>query len=133
VQGQLKAANAKLAEAEQKQRELEMAKVLLGKLEPDVVPVLEASARAGKPAAKGAALATIGVIGQVVHGPKHEAALNAYDRALVADKENCAAMLGLALSGDTKGLTPAAECQALVPVAASSNEAKAAAPAADKK
>jgi hypothetical protein len=134
AQVQVKEAAARLSEAEQKQRDMEITKVLLAQLEPEVVPVLEAGARTGKPAARAAALAAIGVIGQAVHGVKHEPALNAYDRALVADKDNCAAALGMQLSGE-KTLEIAPECAARLPGAASAAPAgvQAPGPAADAK
>jgi hypothetical protein len=125
AQAQLKTVSARATELEQKARELDTARALLGKLEPDVVPALEAAGKGGKPAARGAALATAGIIGQIVHGPKHEAALSALDRALAADKESCAAALARNQAGDKKlDVTP--ECQAILPAVAA---APAAAPA----
>jgi hypothetical protein len=134
AQTQLRTANARVTELEQKARELDTARALLGKLEPDVVPALEAAGKGGKPAARGAALATAGIIGQIVHGSKHEAALSALDRALAADKESCAAALARNRAGD-KQLDVTPECQAILPVAAAAAPkpaAPAAAPAAAK-
>jgi hypothetical protein len=111
---QIKILTAKASESEQKARELDVAKALLAKLEPEVVPALEASSKTGKPSTRAAALATIGIIGQLVHGPKHEAALNAFDRALLADKDNCPAALAMKLSGE-KDLEVSPECQGLLP------------------
>ncbi len=128
AQAQIKVLSAKVAEAEQKARELDFTRALLEKLEPEVAPVLEAGSRAGKPSNRSAALATLGIIAQVVHGPKHEAALTALDRALVADKDNCAAAVALKRSGE-KDLELAPDCQSLMPADAKAADAKPAAPA----
>src|SRR5204862_6976961 len=61
AQAQVKVTATKAAEAEQKARELDLAKALLEKLEPEVVPMLEAGGKTGKPATRAAALATIGI------------------------------------------------------------------------
>jgi membrane-associated protease RseP (regulator of RpoE activity) len=129
AQAQIKIATNRATEAEQK---LELTKNLLAKLEPEVAPVLEAGGRTGKPSTRAASLATLGLIGQIVHGPKHEAALNALDRAMVADKDNCPAVVALKLSGE-KDIEVSAECQSLMPaVAAAPAKPATAAPAAAK-
>ena len=129
VQEQLKASSARIAELEQKQREGETLKILLGKLEPQIAPVLEAAAnaRAAKPEARGAALTAIGLIGIAAHGQNHDPSLGALVRALAIDKNNCVA--GLAINqGGGKPIDVTPECQALLPAAAP--DASKAAPAA---
>ncbi len=130
MQDDLKAANAKAAELEAKQRESETMKALLAKIEPQVAPVLEAAGKAGKPDVRAAALAGLGLIGQIAHGANHEAALGALDRALAVDKSNCVAGLAVNLSS-TKKVEVGADCQALLPApAANANPAADAKPAA---
>lgn len=116
MQDDLKAANAKAAELGEKQRESDTIKALLGKIEPQVAPVLEAAGKAGKPDVRAAALAGLGLIGQMAHGANNEAALGALDRALAVDKGNCVAGLAVNLSS-TKKVEVAADCQALLPAA----------------
>lgn len=133
LQDDLKAANAKAAALEAKQRESDAIKALLAKIEPQVAPVLEAAGKAGKPDARAAALAGVGLIGQMAHGANHEAALGALDRALAVDKGNCVAGLAVNLSS-TKKVDVAADCQALLPAPAAdakpaANAKPAAAPA----
>lgn len=128
AQAQIKTATARAAEAEQKLQPLLVARAQLEKIEADVAPALEAAGKSGKPNTRAAALAALGVIGQVVHGVKHEAALSAYDRALAADKENCAAQVGVNLSGE-KTVELSEACKGMMP-AAEAKPAAAAAPAA---
>jgi hypothetical protein len=127
MQDDLKAANAKAAELEAKQRESDTIKALLANIEPQVAPVLEAAGKAGKPDVRAAALAGLGLIGQIAHGANHEAALGALDRALAVDKGNCIAGLAVNLSS-TKKVEVAADCQALLPAPAADVK-----PAADAK
>ena len=127
LQDDLKAANAKAAELGGKQRESDTIKALLAKIEPQLAPVLEAAGKAGKPDVRAAALAGLGLIGQIAHGANHEAALGALDRALAVDKGNCVAGLAVNLSS-TKKVEVAADCQALLPVPAANAK-----PAADAK
>lgn len=137
LQDEAKAASSKSAELEQKLGEVDKLKTLLSKVEPQLVPVLEAAAKAGKADARAASLAGLGLIGQIAHGAGNEAALALHDRVLAIDKGNCVASLAVNLGGVKKiEVTP--ECQALLPAAAA-NEAKpassavpAAAPAAGK-
>ena len=131
IQDELKAANAKVAALEGKQREADNLKALLAKIEPQVAPVLEAAAKAGKPESRAAALTGIGLIRQIAHGANHDAALGALGRALALDKGNCVAGLAVNLGGAMK-VEVAPDCQALLPAA----DAKPAAdtkPAADAK
>jgi len=114
MQDDLKTANAKAAELGGKQRESDTIKALLAKIEPQLAPVLEAAGKAGKPDVRAAALAGLGLIGQIAHGANHEAALGALDRALAVDKSNCVAGLAVNLSS-TKKVEVAADCQALLP------------------
>ena len=135
MQDDLKAANAKAAELGEKQRESDTIKALLAKIEPQVAPVLEAAGKAGKPDVRAAALAGLGLIGQIAHGANHEAALSALDRALAVDKGSCVAGLAVNLSS-TKKVEVAAACQALLPAPAAdakpaANAKPAAAPAGD--
>lgn len=129
MQDELKAANAKAAELEGKQRETDRFKALLAKIEPEVAPILEAAGKAGKPDVRTAALAGLGLIGQIAHGANHEAALGALDRALALDKGHCVAGLAVNL-GSTRKVDVAPDCQALLPGPATTAEAK---PAADAK
>lgn len=139
LQNEVKAAYAKSAGLEQKLAEANKMKTLLGKVEPQLAAILEAagSAKASKPEARAASLASLGLIGQIAHGTNNEAALVVLDRALVIDKSNCVAGLAVNLGGVKKiEVTP--ECQALLPVAGALSEAKpaggttpAAAPAGD--
>lgn len=129
----LKAATTKIAALEQERAEAAKLKVLLATVEPQVAPILEAASRAktGKPDARAAGLVGLGLIGQVAHGTKHEAALATLDRALAIDGANCAAGLAVNLGGAKKvDVTP--DCAALLPapVAAPAAAAPAAAPAA---
>jgi hypothetical protein len=128
TQAQLKATNAKVAELEAKQREAEDLKVLLAKLESQIIPVLEAAGKAGKPEARAAAVAGVGLIGQMAHGVNYDPAVGALVRALSIDKSNCVASLAVSLAG-AKTIEIAPDCQALLPGAAAA-EAK---PAADTK
>ena len=114
MQDELKAVNARAAEIEGKQRETDNMKALLAKLEPQIAPVLEAAGKAGKPDVRAAALAGVGLIGQIAHGANHEAALGALDRALALDKGNCVAGLAVNFSS-VKRVEVAADCQALLP------------------
>ena len=138
MQDDLKAASAKAAELEAKQRESDTIKALLAKIEPQVAPVLEAAAKTGKPEVKSAALTGLGLIGQAAHGANHDASLGVLVRALALDKGNCAAALAINLIG-TKTVEVPANCQGLIPGPAPAAEAKpgaeakpAAAPAAGK-
>lgn len=126
MQDELKSANAKAAELEGKQRESDIIRALLGKIEPQVAPVLEAAGKTGRPDARAAALAGLGLIGQIAHGANHEAALGALDRALAVDKGNCVAGLAVNLSSSKK-IEVAADCQSLLPAPAAAD----AKPAAD--
>lgn len=127
MQEQIKAATAKAAELELKQREPENMKALLAKVEPQVVPILEAAAAAktSKPETRVATLTAIGLIGQIAHGANHDASLGVLLRALAIDKTNCVAGLALNLGG-AKSIEVAPECQSLLPAPAA--EAK---PASD--
>jgi hypothetical protein len=128
----LKAANAKIATLEQERAEAEKLKALLASVEPQLAPVLEAASRAktGKPDARAAGLVGLGLIAQVAHGAKHEAALANLDRALAIDSANCAAGLAINLGG-AKKVDLAPECAALLPAApAAAAPAPAPAPAA---
>ena len=127
MQDELKAANAKATGLEQKQREADSLKALLAKLEPQLAPLLEAGGKAGKPDARAAALAGIGLIRQIAHGANDDAALGVLVRALAIDKANCIAGLALNLGGN-KTIEVAPDCQGLLPAPAA--EAK---PAADAK
>jgi len=139
LQNEVKAANAKSAELAQQLGEAQAMKVLLGKVQPQLSAILEAAgnAKAGKPEARAAALAGLGVIGQITHGAGNAGALALLDRALVIDKGNCVAGLAVNLGGVKKiDVTP--DCQAFLPVAGPASEAKpasgatpAAAPAGD--
>lgn len=129
MQDDLKAANAKVAELEGKQRESDTFKALLAKIEPQVAPVLEAAGKAGKPDVRAAALAGLGLIGQIVHGTNHEAALGALERTLALDKGNCVAGLAVNLSS-TKKIEVAADCQALLAAPAAAAKPADAKPAA---
>ena len=84
LQDELNAANTKSAALEQ-QHEADKLKTLLAKMEPQLAGVLEAvvNAKASKPEARAAALTSLGVIGQIVHGPNNEAALGALDLSLI--------------------------------------------------
>jgi hypothetical protein len=125
LQDELAAANAKVAALEGTQRETDSLKTLLARIEPQVAPVLEAAAKAGKPESRAAALTGIGLIRQIAHGANQDAALGALGRALALDKGNCVAGLAVNLGGAMK-VEVAPDCQALLPAA----EAK---PAADAK
>ncbi len=114
MQDELKAVNARAAEREGKQRETENMQALLAKLEPQIAPILEAAGKAGKPEVRAAALAGVGLIGQLAHGANHEAALGALDRALALDKDNCVAGLATNLSS-TRKVEVAPDCKALLP------------------
>lgn len=134
----LKAATTKLAALEQERAEAEKLKLLLASVEPQLAPILEAASRAkaGKPDVRAAGLVGLGLIGQVAHGTKHEAALATLDRALAIDAANCAAGLAVNLGGAKKvDVTP--ECAALLPAApaapAAASAAKDAKPAAEAK
>ena len=127
MQDELAAANARAADLERKQRETDSMKALLAKIEPQIAPVLEAAGKAGKPDARAAALAGVGLIGQITHGANHEAALAALDRSLSIDKASCVAGLAINLSG-TKKVEVGVDCQAMLP-----GPAPAAKPAADAK
>jgi hypothetical protein len=132
LQDELNAAKTKSAALEQQQQhEADNLKTLLAKMEPQLAGVLEAvvNAKASKPEARAAALTSLGVIGQIAHGPNNEAALGALDRALGIDKANCVAGLAVNLGG-AKKIEVAPDCQALLPGAAAASEAK---PAAEAK
>ncbi len=121
-QDDLKAASVKAVDLEQKQRYYENLKALLGKVEPQIVPMLENAAKTAKGDARVAALAGAGVIGQITHGPSYEAALAALNRALALDKNNCVAGLAINMSGLNK-VEVGPDCQALLPAPAAA-EAK---------
>ena len=129
MQDELKAVNARAAQLEGKQRETDNMKALLAKLEPQIARVLEAAGKAGKPDVRAAALAGVGLIGQIAHGANHEAALGALDRALALDKGNCVAGLATNLSS-TKKVEVASDCKALLPGPAAAAAPKPAADAA---
>lgn len=114
----LKAAAAKIAALEQERAEAAKLTILLASVEPQLAPVLEAASRvkAGKPEARAAGLVGLGLIGQIAHGMKHEAALATLERALQIDGANCAAGLGINLAGIRK-VEVSAECAALLPAA----------------
>jgi hypothetical protein len=128
LQDELKAAGGKLAALEQQQNDADKLKTLLAKVEPQVAVALEAvaGAKSSKPDARAAALAGLGVIGQIARGSKNEAALANLDRALVVDKANCVASLAVNLGG-AKKIEVAPDCQALLPSAPAASEAKPAA------
>ena len=130
LQDELNAAKTKFAALEQ-QHEADKLKTLLAKMEPQLAGVLEAvvNAKASKPEARAAALTSLGVIGQIAHGPNNEATLGALDRALGIDQANCVAGLAVNLGG-AKKIEVAPDCQALLPGAAAASEAK---PAAEAK
>ena len=125
LQNEVKAASAKSAELEQKMIEAEAMKILLGKVEPQLTTILEAAgnAKAGKPEARAAALAGLGVIGQITRGADSAGALALLDRALVIDKGNCVAGLAVNLGG-VKKIDVTSDCQALLPAAGPVGEAK---------
>lgn len=133
MQEQIKAATARAAELEMKQREPENMKALLAKVEPQVVPILEAaaSAKTAKPETRVATLTAIGLIGQIAHGSNHDASLGVLLRALAIDKTNCVAGLALNLGG-AKSIEVAPECKSLLPAPAAEPKppSDAAAPAA---
>jgi hypothetical protein len=131
LQDDLKAAAAKVAALEQQQNDADKLKILLSKVEPQIAAALEAVAGAknSKPEARAAALAGLGVIGQIARGSNNEAALAILDRALLADKTSCVAGLAANLGGVKKiEVTP--DCQSLLPAAPAASEAK---PAAEAK
>jgi hypothetical protein len=132
AQTKLVAANARLAELEKKQRESDSLKTLLGSVEPQIAPALEAAGRAGKPNTRAAALAGLGLIGQVVHGANNDIAVSNLERALALDKTNCPAGLGVNLSGLKKVELPP-ECQAFLPVATTDGKPEAKPAAGDAK
>ena len=125
MQDDLKAANAKAAELEGKQRESDTLKALLGKIEPQVAPILEAAARTGKPEARSAALTGLGLIGQAAHGANHDASLGVLVRALALDKGNCVAALAINLIGNQTVEVPS-KCEGLLPGPAPTDAAKSA-------
>lgn len=129
LQDELKAASAKAADLEQKQRQAEAMKTLLAKVEPQVVAALEAAGKAGKPDARAAALVGAGLVGQIANGTAHAPALAALNRALAIDKANCIAGLAVNMSGTNK-VEVSPDCQSLLPAPAPAAEAK---PAADAK
>jgi ABC-type transporter Mla subunit MlaD len=131
LQDDLKAAGEKLAALQQQQNDADKLKTLLTKVEPQIAAALEAAAGAktSKPDARAAALAGMGVIGQIARGANNEAALASLDRALVIDKANCVAGLAVNLGG-AKKIEVAPDCQALLPSAPAASEAK---PAAEAK
>lgn len=138
VQGDLKAANDKIAELQQERAKADRLRLLLAQVEPQLDAWLEAAAqtKGAKPEARAAALTIVGLIGQVSRGPSNATALAALDRALAMDKTNCVATLALGASGTrTVRVTP--ECAALLPAEAPSakdagNEKAAAAGKEDK-
>ena len=132
AQAKLTAATARVAELEKKQKEADSLKALLGSIEQQILPVLEASTKTAKPNVRANVLAGVGIIGQVSHGVDNEAALAALERALAADKANCPAGLALNMSASKKSELPA-ECQAFLPVSAAEAKPAAAAPAAAPK
>ena len=131
LQDELKAAGDKAAALEQQLNEMEKFKILLAKVEPQIAVALEAvaGAKASKPDARAGALTGLGLIGQIVHGAKHEAALANLDRALLVDKTACVASLAVKLGG-AKQIEVAPDCQALLPAAPAAAESK---PAAEAK
>jgi hypothetical protein len=129
LQAELKAAGAKLAALEQQQNDANKLKTLLAKAEPQIAAALEAAARTGKPDARAAALAGLGLIGQIARGSNNAEALAILDRALLVDKANCVAGLAVNLGGARK-IEVAPECQAMLPGAPGASEAR---PAAEAK
>ncbi|MBK7017922.1 MAG: hypothetical protein IPH39_20840 [Sulfuritalea sp.] len=127
----LKAAAAKIAALEQERAEAARLTILLASIEPQLAPVLEAASRVktGKPEARAAGLVGLGLIGQIAHGMKHEAALATLERALQIDGANCAAGLGINLAGIRK-VEVSAECAALLPATPAAPVAAPAAPTA---
>ena len=134
MQDDIKAANAKAAELEGKQHESDTIKALFAKIEPQVAPVLEAAGKTGKPEARSAALTSLGLIGQVAHGAKHDASLGVLVRALALDKGNCVAALAINLIG-TQTVEVPSNCEGILPGAAAvaAKPAQEAKPAADAK
>jgi hypothetical protein len=119
VQGDLKAANDKIAELQLDRAKADRLKMLLSQVEPQLDAWLEAAAqtKGAKPEARAAALTIVGLIGQVNRGANNATALAALDRALSIDKNNCVATLALGASGTrTVRVTP--ECAALLPAEA---------------
>ena len=130
MQDELNAASARAAELEKKQRETDNMRALLAKIEPQVAPMLEAAAKAGKPDARAAAITGVGLLRQIARGANDDAALGALVRALAIDKANCVAGLALNLGGN-KTIEVAPDCQALLPApAAGAKPAAEAKPAA---
>ena len=131
LQDEITAEKGKVTALEQQQFEADKMKTLLAKMEPQIAGFLEAvvNAKASKPEARAAALTSLGVIGQVAHGPNSEAALGSLDRALAIDNANCVAGLAVNLGG-AKKIEVAPDCQALLPGAPAASEAK---PAAEAK
>ena len=131
LQDELKASGARLAALEQQQNEANTLKILLSKAEPQIAGALEAvaGAKASKPDVRAAALAGLGLIGQIAHGNSNEAALSNLDRALAIDKANCVAALAVNLGG-AKQVEVTADCQALLPAVPVASDAK---PAAEAK
>jgi hypothetical protein len=124
----IKGAGAMLADLEQRQNDADKLKTLLSRLEPQIAAALEtaAGAKAAKPEARAAALAGLGLVGQIVRGSDNEMALATLDRALLIDKANCVAGLAVNLGGVKKiEVTP--DCQALLPGAPAAGEIKPAA------
>jgi len=129
LQDELNAANARASAMEAKLRQADSLKALLAKVEPQVTPVLEAAAKAGKPETRSALLAGEGLIGQIAHGADHDASLGVLVRALALDRNNCAAALGINLIGGKTVEVPAG-CEGVLPAAApGAATAPAAAPA----
>lgn len=131
LQDEVNAVKAKFTALEQQEHEADKLKTLLAKIEPQLAGVLEAvaNAKASKPEARAAALTSLGVIGQIVHGPNNEVALGTLDRALGIDQANCVAGLAVNLGG-AKKIEVVPDCQALLSGAAAASEAK---PAAEAK
>jgi hypothetical protein len=118
---QLKTMTSRMTQLEQQGREMDTYKAIFAKIEPEVVPVLEAAGRSGKPATRAAALTTAGIIGQIAHGPDHEPAASAFDRALVIEKENCGAIVAMNMGGKKVDLPE--DCKSMMPAAAAAPSA----------
>jgi len=128
---ELRALKAKSADTDKKLADAEGAKARLAAVEGQIKSALEAAAGAkgAKPDARGNALAAEGVVMQLVHGTGDADALAVLDKALAADKANCAAITAINMSG-TKKVDVPDSCPALVATAPAATGAPAAAPAA---
>jgi len=115
---ELRAAKTKAADSDRKLADADGAKARLAAVEGQIKSALEAAAGAkgAKPDARGNALAAEGVVMQLVHGAGDADALAVLDKALAADKANCAAVTAINLSG-TKKVDVPDSCPALVATA----------------